>query len=83
VGAVLILIGHDHDLSVAQALEVVHGLVLLLVGEAHDLHQVVDLLVLHDLLVCRLPHVQQFTLQLSTFRNFFILSEKPTSLDME
>ncbi len=38
MGAVLILIGHDHDLAVAQALEVVYGLVLLLVGEAHDFH---------------------------------------------
>ena len=61
VRAVLVLIGHDHDLAVAQALQVVHGLVLLLVGETHNLYQIVDLLVLHDLLMGGLSHVQQFT----------------------
>ena len=61
VRAVLILICHYHDLAVAQALQVVHGLVLLLVGETHNLYQIVDLLVLHDLLMGGLSHVQQFT----------------------
>ena len=51
VRSVLILISHDHDFAVAEALQILHGLVRLLVGEAHDLDQVVDLLVLHDLFV--------------------------------
>ena len=51
VGAVLVLVGHDHHLAIPQAFDVVHGLVLLLVLETDDLDEVRDLFVLHDLLV--------------------------------
>ena len=45
----LILIGHDHDATVAQSLEVICALVLLLVLQAHDFNQLVDFFVFHDL----------------------------------
>ena len=62
MGAVLILISHDHDLAIAKSLHVVHGIVLLLVLQADNLDKVVDFLVLHDLLLVGLPYVQQLTL---------------------
>ena len=49
VGAVLILICHDHDAAVAQRLQRLDRCVLLLVAQADDLDHVVDLCVLHDL----------------------------------
>ena len=49
VGAVLILVSHDHDATVTQRLEGFRCCVLLLVTEADDLDHVVDLSVLHDL----------------------------------
>lgn len=49
VGAVLILICHDHQFAVAQGLQGVRSLVLVLVLETQDLDDVVDLDILHDL----------------------------------
>ena len=49
VRAVLVLVGHDHHVSVAQRLQRVGAHVLLLVAQPDDLDQVVDLGVLHDL----------------------------------
>ena len=49
VGAVLILVSHDHDATVPQRLETLGCRVLLLVTEADDLYHVIDLSVLHDL----------------------------------
>ena len=63
VGAVLVLIGHDHELAVPQRLEVVHRLVLLLVGQSDDFYHLIDLLVLHDLLVGGVAHVEQLAPQ--------------------
>ena len=60
VGAVLVLVGHDHQPAVAQALQVC---VLLPDLEPEDFDQVLDLLVLENLLVGGLPHVQQLALQ--------------------
>ena len=48
VGAVVVLIGHDHDVTVAEALG---GLVRGAVAEAEDLLDVVNLGVVHDLIV--------------------------------
>jgi len=49
VRAVLVLVGHDHHLAVAQALQVGRRVVVLLVLQAQDLDERVDLDVLHDL----------------------------------
>ena len=62
MGAVLILISHDHDLAIAKRLHVIHGFILLLVLQSDNLDKVVDFLVLHDLLLVGLPHVQHLTL---------------------
>mmetsp|Transcript_9259 Transcript_9259/g.28777 ORF Transcript_9259/g.28777 Transcript_9259/m.28777 type:complete len:534 (+) Transcript_9259:1349-2950(+) len=57
VGAVVILICHDHDGAVAQALEL--GVVLAVEVQADDLDDVLDLLVRHHLLQRRIAHVEQ------------------------
>ena len=49
VGAVLVLVGHDHDLAVAQRANRVRIVVLLTELQTHDLDDVVDLRVVHDL----------------------------------
>ena len=49
VGAVLVLIRHDHDPSVPESLQGLDCCVLLLVAQPDDLDHVVDLRVLHDL----------------------------------
>lgn len=62
VTAVVILIGHDHDVSVTQRLDVllcVRGVEF----QSHDLDEVHDLLVLHDLRVRRVAHVEELALQ--------------------
>ena len=55
VGAIGVLVGHDHDVPVAQALRSVLILVALL--QAQDSLEVLDLLVLHDLLVIGVARV--------------------------
>ena len=50
VRAVLVLISHDHQVTVAQRAKLRPILVLLAVVEPQDLHQVLDLLVTHDLI---------------------------------
>ncbi len=59
VGPVLVLIGHDHHLPVAQRLHVLLRVVLALVLEPEDLDHVVDLGVLENLLVRRLADVEE------------------------
>jgi hypothetical protein len=49
VGAVLILICHDHQLPVPQGTQSIWAVVLLLEVKTQDLDQVVDLGIVHDL----------------------------------
>ena len=58
VGAVVVLIGHDHDMTVAEALG---GLVRGAVAEAEDLLDVVNLGVVHDLIVACVTNVEKLT----------------------
>mmetsp|Transcript_17261 Transcript_17261/g.49314 ORF Transcript_17261/g.49314 Transcript_17261/m.49314 type:complete len:205 (-) Transcript_17261:1470-2084(-) len=60
VGAIVVLICHQHDGAVAEATSV---RVLPLDVEPHYLQEVHDLLVAGDLLVVRVPHVQDLPLQ--------------------
>ena len=55
---VVVLVGHDHQVAVAESLGV---LVVLLVLETHELFDVLDLLVLRDLVDGCIAHVQQLT----------------------
>mmetsp|Transcript_58836 Transcript_58836/g.168974 ORF Transcript_58836/g.168974 Transcript_58836/m.168974 type:complete len:955 (+) Transcript_58836:1131-3995(+) len=61
VGAIVILVGHDHDGAIPETLELL--VVLLVQIEAHDLDDVLNLLVRHHLLQGRVTHVEQFTPQ--------------------
>mmetsp|Transcript_96360 Transcript_96360/g.305690 ORF Transcript_96360/g.305690 Transcript_96360/m.305690 type:complete len:281 (+) Transcript_96360:61-903(+) len=56
VGTVVVLVGHDHDRAIAEAL----AIDVLLGGiQGHNLHDLVYLLVLEHLLDCELSHVAQ------------------------
>ena len=61
VGAVLILIGHDHHFAITQAFQIFNGLIFFLVGEAQNFHQLGDLFVFHDLFMCSISNIEQFT----------------------
>ena len=37
VGAVLVLVSHDHDLAIAEQLDIIHRLIFLLILKTHDL----------------------------------------------
>ena len=50
VGAILVLVGHDHQVTVAQGLEVSLIDILLPILETQDLYHVGDLFILHDLM---------------------------------
>ncbi len=62
VASIMILIGHNHQMSITKRLHV--GFV---VGcaefEAHNLNKIHDFLVLHDLSVSRITNIQWLTLQ--------------------
>ena len=62
VGAVLVLVGHDHHLAIPQAFDVVHGLVLLLYCNPTILTRS-DISLFGDLLDIGFPHVQQLPLK--------------------
>ena len=49
VGAILILICHDHYLAVTQLADLHGVIIVLLVLKTHDLHNIVDLCILHNL----------------------------------
>ena len=49
VGAVLILICHDHQVTIPQCLQLCHVLVLFGILQSEDLHKIFDLFVVHDL----------------------------------
>ena len=55
---VVVLIGHDHDVAVAEGLG---ALVRGAVAEAEDLLDVVNLRVVHDLIVRRVSNVEELT----------------------
>mmetsp|Transcript_34615 Transcript_34615/g.112611 ORF Transcript_34615/g.112611 Transcript_34615/m.112611 type:complete len:515 (-) Transcript_34615:404-1948(-) len=60
VGTVKILIGHDHDGAIPQAL----GVCVLLGGvKCHDLHELLNLPVFHHLLDGEVAHIPQLTAQ--------------------
>lgn len=63
VRAVVILIGHDHEMAVAQTRR---ARVLLTLLQPEDLDDVVDLFVGTQLRQTRLAHIQQFTFQRKT-----------------
>ena len=63
VRSVLILIGHDHQSTVAQGFQVGFVLVLFLVLQSENLDQIVDFCVFQDLLVGGFADVEQFTLE--------------------
>ena len=54
------LIGHDHELSISQAVYI--GIVLAMLN-AHNLLDILDLLVLHDLVVLRVAHIEKLAAQ--------------------
>jgi hypothetical protein len=54
--AVVVLVGHHHEVTVAQA---AGRVVVLAVLQTENLFDVRDFLVLHDLVVRRLAHIQQ------------------------
>ncbi len=58
VRTIVILIGHDHDTSVSQAVDIE---VLLAVLETENLLDGLDLGILHDLIVCGLADVEKLT----------------------
>ena len=62
LGAILILISHDHDAAVAKLFDCVL-VVDLAKLQAHDLHNTLDFLVLHNLLVAGLADVQWLALE--------------------
>jgi hypothetical protein len=62
MGTIRILIRHDHQVPVAQRLDI--GLVVLdPVFQTHDINHIFDLFVLHDCLVSSVSDIEWFTLQ--------------------
>ena len=62
VTTVVILISHNHQVAITERLDIILG-VYNIELQAHNLYKVHDLLILHNLGICRVPDVQQFTLQ--------------------
>ena len=58
VGAVVILVGHNHEFAVAQGAHIlVDGVKL----ESQNLHDVLDFFILLNLFDARLSHIQEFS----------------------
>ncbi len=60
MAAIVVLIGHDHELSVPQA---AHVLVVFSELKPHDLHDVLNFFILHNLSVVRLTNIQRFAFE--------------------
>src|SRR5690349_16855666 len=60
MATIVILIRHDHKMTIAESFHVGH-VVLLLVLKTHELLDVLNLLILHDLINGSISNVEQFT----------------------
>ena len=60
MATVVILISHDHEMAVTQALHVRYGILLLML-KSHKLLDVLDLSILHDLIDSSISNIEEFT----------------------